>query len=389
MFKKAGFLLNLVMMFTVIIQFSFFEGLYAITRNVAIGLWLLLLVYNLIHFKGAYNQRIRNYLMLILFFNLYLILLTLINGNTYFGSVTYQAINISVMFFLIGYTSVLTGQQFRILIKSYVFLVTILSLSILVSYFGRGVDLDNQIYAYGSKNSRGPVILCAMICNYFLWNDNASRLMKWALAGATGLMALTLFDIQNRASMMSIVALGLLLFIYYVRKSPKLLVVFFAGIGALVAVYMLNSKVNAFLNWSLGLSKGGSDLNSLSSGRVELAAQTMRVINENTMMGVGEYYFDNAVMNFLANYGAIAFLLFYLPIMWRPIATIPNIFKDRLLRPFVLVAMLSVGVVVISFFEALAPFGPGTTYCLFWVLLGYSENKLNSQHEMYFLAEHH
>ncbi|HEY0272323.1 MAG TPA: O-antigen ligase family protein [Chitinophaga sp.] len=389
MFKKAGFLLNLVMMFTVIIQFSFFESFYDVTRNVAIGLWLLLLVYNILHFKGRYNQRMRNYLMLMLFFNLYLIVLTLISGNNYFGSATYQAINISVMFFLIGYTSVITTEQFRTLIKCYVFLVTVLSVSILVSYFGRGIDLENQMYTYGSKNSRGPAILCAIACNYFLWNDHASRRLKWALAGATGVMTLTLFDIQNRASIMALVTIAALLLIYYVRKSPRLLVVCLAGIGALAAVYILNGKVHAFINWSLGIGKEGADLNSLSSGRVVLAQETMKVINENTMMGVGEYYFDNAVMNFLANYGAIAFLLFYLPMMWKPVATIPNIYKDHLRRPFVLVALMSVGVVVVSFFEALAPFGPGTTYGLFWVLLGYSENKLNSQHEMYFLAEYH
>ena len=143
-----------------------------------------------------------------------------------------------------------------------------------------------------------------------------------------------------------------------------------------VALLILSPTVQTYVSHALFLDKyRGADLNTFSSGRMDVWSDALVAAKESPLIGLGSYYVDCFYINTYANIGLFGSLFVFM--LWG-IRVAVNSFRGFNARHqltflnwlWVTAFSLTVFYLIESILEGNPPFGPGASSFLFWMLSG-------------------
>jgi len=368
----------LLVIFTVVQQFSFFSSYYSTIKNVIYLIGFLAVILAIGHFfKIKINNFTRYFLFLFLFFQV-LSFIGVLYGNS-LNNIGTLYLPISISFFIYMTSFVIYKNSnvkvYNILMIIYTVLMLLLTVDIFKTYFN-GIFISSQ-YLYGQKNSKGPMIDFAILFGIFLILNLKSKILKIVFSFSVAFEFLVLNLMRSRNDLLALYLVIIVLILKSIKTYRKssiltllivilaiLLFIIFASswtqyiISALIEVFVKNYHIN--------------NLNNLTSGRLDLYAQALNVFEKNPIMGtlgIQNYYVDNAFLTLLVNYGLIGAILYIPFILFVLYTIIINLMRNSIKDLRFYISLVGLAALSISLFEGLPPFGPGTTYIIGWILL--------------------
>lgn len=323
--------------------------------------------------KNRKNKNILFLFKVIFIIDIYILVLSIFNID-YLFSYHFIPINMSLFFYYMG-SKLSFEKNIKPNIKYFLISLLILSIYIYLNFF-LTIDFNRAAYVYSQKNSTGPLLVIGILLSSYLFQLKKKRKEKILLIVLSIIFLAILLFIKNRTGI-----LGLFLAeLYFFRKKIKIkkILKMFLFIIPILGIYY--NKIIFFFNWALGLthriSKNTNMIDNLSSGRGTLIKQTIPIIIENPIIGVGKYYLDLSYLMIWASYGIIGFILFMgLIVFFIKIFNESSKNREGNIKKAIIIYMLTT-----TLFEGIMPYGPGTSFLLLWLILGSSlENKKNSR----------
>lgn len=379
---KINYLLTdiifLLVIFTVLQQFSFFNSYYSTIRNIVylIGFLVIILAVNQF-FKIKFDKFTQYFLFFFLFFQV-LSFIGVLYGNS-INNIGTLYLPISISFFIYMASFVIYKKSnpsiYNILIVIYAILMLLLTIDIFKTYFN-GIFISAG-YLYGQKNSKGPMIDFAILFGIFLILNLKSKILKIVFSFSIAFEFLTLNLMRSRNDLLALYLVIIVLILKSIKTNKRasfltlliiilaiLLFTIFASnlVGSifspLVEVFIKHFHIN--------------NLNNLTSGRLHYYAQALNTFGKNPIigtLGIQNYYVDDAFLTLIANYGLVGAIL-YIPFMFFILYTIIiNLMRNSIKDLRFYISLVWLATLSISLFEGLPPFGPGTTYIVAWILL--------------------
>lgn len=327
-----------------------------------IFMWLVLVLHN-IRNGIAINNNIIKKLSIIAVFNIWILFISIYDIR-FLNSYHFITINLSFIFLLAGYTAKeIYKEPIEFYITKYTSIITFfITISIYIEYYS-GKELNSvQSYVYTSKNSIGGLVIIS-----FILLDNINRNYKFnSIMKYTFQVWFIIFILllQHRAGMVSIATYILITKIPHILKSKinnkKIIII--ALIILFICIFWID--ITNMVRWALRIDNV-KNLNDFSSGRVELIINAIESFKVNSLIGTPTYYVDNLFVCLLAEYGIIGSSILFLYFLLITV----DLFKLRKKSGNLLIK-LCIPISLLAFFEALAPFGPGGIYCVFWFIYG-------------------
>ncbi|WP_283696951.1 O-antigen ligase family protein [Clostridium perfringens] len=346
----------IVVAITLLTQLPFLLEYNSKFKILLIALWLILLIKNMKSLNIKVNNSFTLRLVLILIFNIYIFVNSFFNLN-YLRSVHFMSINMSFIFLLVGYTT--RKKNFVEFIKkiSIIFILCVFFITINVYFdkFFRVDAMESSKYLYSSKNSLGILITFSIV---FLINFKKKILGDILIIWLIFMLLL----IQNRTGIICVLVYIILSLINKKIKIKKRYIILFVIGVALILIFY--DKVSEFIFWSLKLDLS-NNLDDLSSGRLTLYDRAINSFLDSPFLGNPLYYVDNFYICILAEYGVLGFLI-VIPMILLLIKDAFNILRKKNNMIFYLLIIS----VIVSFFEAIPPFGPGAVYFIIWYYYG-------------------
>lgn len=255
--------------------------------------------------------------------------------------------------------------------KIYIICAVLFGIWVNLNYFTSYSDwISSQMYAYAQKNSAAQIWISAVLmCIFLIKKDNTVKKVFWGGCAAY-LIIISAFS-QCRTALL---ALGVVLFSYALACSKHRLRLFICGALALFIAFRIPT-VQDFFNQTFFITKyAGTDLNTMSSGRLDNWAQALSIFQEHPFIGIGKYYVDCSYILILAEGGIIGFALIEFSWLFR----IWTVAKSRMLpERKMFLGLLIIFYILESALEGFPPFGPGVSSFMFWFLCGYFSNSLH------------
>lgn len=364
---------TLLMLITIIFisnlsQIPIFHG-NTIIKGINIFLWLILLINLVLNFTDKISlKKIMIFLFLLLFFDILMIFLQLFKEIPYLKSNFIYPVHLSFFILVVGY---FTGQVFSpnkiyLLVNSYFLSSLIVAINIYIEFF-KGIDwAGSSGYLYASKNSIAQIILISMVLLIIYSESGFKTSIKIVSILFFGVFLLML---KSRATL-----LGLLIFvIYYVFiyiKSNKNKCYILLGLMILIGIIIVNEDVyNFIINQILLNNRAGSDLDTLSSGRMTHLQIFIDNFWNSPWIGNGGQYLESFPLAVLISYGFLGGgLLLVFSIMPCIMAAFEK--NEALLNMKTIVILLSFIMLANGIFEELSPYGPGVKCYALWMFTG-------------------
>jgi len=378
-------LICILIIISIVQQFSFFQSYYSTIRNAIYIIGLLTIILSVSNFsKIKIDTFTRFFLAFFLSFQL-LSLMGVLYGNS-FNNIGTLYIPISISFFIYMISSTIysksNSKTYIILMVIYVVLMLMLTFDIFKTYFN-GIFISAQ-YLYDQKNSKGPMIDFSILFTIFLILNLKNKILKFFLSSSIIFEFLVLNLIRSRADLL---ALYIVLIIFVLKSIRKrlLLALIIIITSILLFIIFLPNLVNSISSTLIEVfikNYNVNNLNSLSAGRLYYYNQALKIFETNPIMGtlgLQNYYVDNAFLTLIANYGLIGMILYVPFIGFLFYKIFANLLKASIkeLRFYISLAWLVT--LIISLFEGLPPFGPGTTYLIVWILLPLITSKVEKK----------
>ena len=221
-------------------------------------------------------------------------------------------------------------------------------------------------YVFPQKNSAAQ-IWCSSVFLAISIIKPKSFCQKLILYMGCGYIILIVFMSQCRTA---ILALGVVTILSVLRKSKRKILWVLLLIGVFIALISI-PVVQDLLNQALLINKyKGADLNTFSSGRLDLYLNALKQFQGSPIIGVGKFYVDCSYIRVLTESGLIGFLL--IESVWVHQIHI-NIKRSRytVLGDITsLMVAMTAFYIIESFLEGYPPFGPGVSSFMFWFLNG-------------------
>lgn len=293
---------------------------------------------------------------------------TIITNNSYFSSSVLQCLIISVFIYCLG---TLVGgdfneQDLKIICVSYAVSAALVSISIYVEYFMVGFDITSRQYAYASKNSISQIVFTTVVI-FMLVRFEKVRIFNWIKNVLIIFEVVLLMMLKSRATI-----IGFLVCLLYIilgkqfnRKLRNLLVVI--AIIIILALLFNENLFNMIVNNIMFAGRDASSLDSLTSGRISILSDFTMLIEGHWFTGVGALYYECFPLSCVLQFGVVTGI-FIIGISYLPI--IKGIRFDRSDIYFSILAIVCIGYGINSFFEGLAPIGPGVKCYFMWLMYG-------------------
>ena len=293
---------------------------------------------------------------------------TIITNNSYFSSSVLQCLIISVFIYCLG---TLVGgdfneQDLKIICVSYAVSAALVSISIYVEYFMVGFDITSRQYAYASKNSISQIVFTTVVI-FMLVRFEKVRIFNWIKNVLIIFEVVLLMMLKSRATI-----IGFLVCLLYIilgkqfnRKLRNLLVVI--AIIIILALLFNENLFNMIVNNMMFAGRDASSLDSLTSGRISILSDFTMLIEGHWFTGVGALYYECFPLSCVLQFGVVTGI-FIIGISYLPI--IKGIRFDRSDIYFSILAIVCIGYGINSFFEGLAPIGPGVKCYFMWLMYG-------------------
>ncbi len=300
-----------------------------------------------------------------------LCVLTLVTGRNYLDTSIFNAFIMSVGILFISHLIPrnaidFDGTDFDKLYYSYIFSATVVAIFVYVTYFGIGFDFNFGIYEYASKNSTSQIVITAIVLATFCFKHNRTILNILSLMCVAFNMVL-LFAMRSRASIIGLVVL--IIMVLANRKINKWVrgLTLLVTIGFVLVVLLDPEMYDLIVEQILFASRDSSDINDLSSGRLEQWTQFPALFAEYPFFGRGPKYIESFPLATLASHGIIigGIMLCF--------AIYPAVYSFRYRREsrhYYILLVLSLVYLLNGIFEELSPFGPGVKCYFIWFLFG-------------------
>lgn len=260
-----------------------------------------------------------------------------------------------------------SSKQISFILKVFIAASTVFALLILFLYLFK-TDLSSVTYAYGSKNSAGPILFVAIL--FLLYVSLTEKLVNYKIVFRILLSLLlvsVIFLMKNRAVIIVVPIFIFLVLNYFIKNKKWLYISSGIFVLILVLIFVIPPIRETIIDKILFNNKKVVNLDVLLSGRLTQAAVAFS--NFHPVLGDGYSYVDCMPILILCSYGVIGFLSL-IPVLIMPFVityhskSIININSYRIL--FLTVLFFAIN----ALFEGNGYLGPGVKVLGLWMILG-------------------
>lgn len=367
--KKTDTALTIVCFISTISQIPFIYESVVLSNLVSIS-WLILFGYLML--LNNLTIKIHPILALPIIFDLFC-LVAEFNGNKYLSANLFRSVNLCTFIFIIG-LNISDFFSFETLKKFVIAFITGTTITSLIVYFqfcfGRSVTANS--YLYNGKNSLSSIILIAFVftilMKQYVFNTRFKNILFF---GLVGFYIYLLFILKSRTTLVCLVAF----FAWYIFSSQtrfrtKILMVLLIVVA--VGYVISNPELyDTIVNIILLNGKEATDLNAITSNRLEHFEMFLNKFPESPLIGFGGFYVESFPLTALLSFGALGavwiFCYVLAPVI-SALAGLKNKNKNRLLS--ILLFVISIMLILNGIAEELPPFGPGVKCFAMWLLFG-------------------
>lgn len=374
--RKSRLYTWFLMMISIVSNLSYYpffqQSNYA--RNIVIGLWCVLLFIAVFH-KTIYVRE--NPLIILCYLNYFVFVINSLIGflcgnHEIFSNHFFRTVTISIIILSIGYLMSFdfSHESMKKILMVYMYSIIIFSIPLFTIYLVNG-DVSTSQYSYKfGKNEISVLLLCALIIMLICFTPK-SLLSKIVFLIGLFFILIDLVLLRCRSVYFGVIIT--FVFVLFKRnaisKWVKIIVVLLLTL--FILFFILNrDALNFFINKILFAGRDGDSIDSISSGRVTIIKDAMKVFRQNFLFGVGSYEtVDCIYVSILTNYGIMGYPLIVLTF-------IPLIYNISQMKngksSFLCLGLISLSLFFVGLFEELAPFGPGTRCYILWLMTGIS-----------------
>lgn len=309
--------------------------------------------------------------------SLYICLSILLYNEKYFSD-TFYCILISFSIFIMCYLNYQNSYNkinIDFLISIMIYSIFILSITIYIYLMQQGFTFFGRYYYYGSaKNLVGFTLAfgCILAFSKFNLNIGRKKLLYFIIFVFTMYVELML---KSRTSIVCLF-LGLILCILFYFKNINTKVTFIILLLVSSFIVLTNDFLyDVVINNIFAAGRDMSDVNELTSGRIEGFELSFELWKTNPIFGVGSNYIDNNILMWLSEHGLFGFILIFTLMILMLLKSLN--YKNKKLR--VLIIIISIMMIVNGLMESYAPFGPGTKFFCCWMLITGFDYELNDE----------
>lgn len=340
-----------------------------LTQRLAFPGWMLLTISIFISRKIRMTKAVITQICFGVALIIWLLLDSLLISMSQFGSSIFYSYMISLFIFTLGswVSEYVNERVFENINKIFVVSIFWVSANIFVEFFGVGYDLSTRFYEYSSKNSVSQIIFTALILLIVRYKpqNTVGRLTK------IGIIAFEMYVILLLRSRATLVSLLLCILVMVLARDTSRKMKIAICIVAFVFIVMLvfNREFNNFIfNKVILANRNVTNLNDLTSGRVNIISNFPQLIKGNWLTGIGPMYYEcfplSAILQFGIAGGVLCIIISLQP-LWKSF-----VFRHTS-DTWYLLYLIAIGYSVNGLFEGLAPFGPGVKCYYMWLLFGF------------------
>lgn len=308
-------------------------------------------------------------------------------SKDYFSSLLTKCFILVMIIMLAGGLIARTGKTQdaeNLLFYAYIAATFILCVVVFEQYL-LGQDLSSTIYSYKSKNETAFLATASVTMLLFMKQEKETKfraLMKYGLI----LFFIFIIACMRCRSMLIGVTAALLARLFY-KDGSKGMKIFIVLVFVAVGLGLLNNRFyDELVNNILFASRDSTDMNELSSGRLDQIAYGWERFKNNILLGTGDTatvdcFYISALMQYGLFMGSALIVLGVYPLTW-------GLYNYRRIKTPVCMIMIvcALAFIIGGIFEENAPFGPGARCYISWFLFGYLRVQ---QIHGYFRGEQH
>lgn len=372
--KNLSILIPIIIFITNLTQLPSLHGS-SIGKIILLFCWVGLLLYLIFNYMSILKFNIFGVLFLVLIFDIYIILCQLITSKPYITSNFIYPLHLSIFIFFVSYLSgqLMNIKKIKMLINSY-FISCLFVTSIIYVEFFKGINWSQESgYIYTSKNSISQIVLTCIILLIVFKESGINKILKYL---SLIFFFIFLLMIKSRAAILALIFSIAYLILFGVKDKVKKTILVFAFIAVILFILINENLYELFINQIILNNREGSDLNTISSGRIDHLNVFLESFHLNVWFGNGGQYLESFPLTVLLSYGLIGgslvilialYPFYYLYIKYRESYNTSLALATKVIYLSILINCL---------FEELPPFGPGVKCYVLWMLLGvYIGNK--------------
>ncbi len=251
----------------------------------------------------------------------------------------------------------------------------ILTYTIFNSSFENLINIESREYGYTAKNSASQILLTALIFSVILFNDINSFfnvLKVFFIAFCIYVIML----MKSRATILGFVFFIVFLIFFSKNKMLKR----YLSISVLFFLFLLFFDPQfrtLFLDGIIFSLRDPSDLNDLSSGRIDQIVLFPSYFITRPFFGHGPLFIESFPLSLLVELGIIGSFPVFI-FLFKPVIFLVKSF-DKESHLILIFFLLVITYYLNGFFEQQAPLGPGAKCFMLWLLFGILSRKSNRQ----------
>ena len=334
--------------------------------NIINLLWIVFVLYLLLTFNFKFKIKLFSIKVFIIF-NLLIMSMSVLNSTNYLSSNFIYPMFLSMFIMSLGQ---FIGQIYGVKIMKSISKIYISSAMIVASYIYvdsfLGSNWINIGYVYSAKNSLAPILLIAIVFMCFYnFTDN-----KFINNVSLLFMVTLIIMLKSRATILGLILLVLYITLFVIKKKNSKLIAIMSIFLFTIVIFRNSLANDFFINNILLNNKQGSDLNSISSNRVDHLEYFKTYFSEYIWMGNGGKYLESMPLAALFSYGIIGSIPIFILALYPFFVS----FKYRKIKLHSEIRKIIVAICLImlanGIFEELSPFGPGVRCYMLWLLTG-------------------
>lgn len=257
----------------------------------------------------------------------------------------------------------------------YIFSVSTCILAIIILFnsqisFSDWMSSDMYVFGNsGEKNAVGQILGLAIIIEIFSNYNNENKANILFKIVRVSVLAIALLFVQCRSAIISICVIILVYCVFVKKMNWKYSIMLF-----ILIITVFQTNLLGVFRKALFLDKyEGTDLNTFSSGRIDLWIDGIVKWWQHPVLGLGKSYVDNFYINSLMNSGILLSIPLFGLMGYRMYKNI----KIGMTLNNILIVLITVFYLCITFFEAIPPLGPGTSAMIFWCVSAFTDVEKN------------
>lgn len=286
--------------------------------------------------------------------------------------------SLAMLFFLTGFSFRISALEKSIVPVFYALCLSIFGLILTHSRVG-GFEILDQ-YAVAGKNA--TCVAWAMAAGILFWNLfllKKSLLTRILCTAGVVLALLAILVARGRTAFLAVIFFFAVVLYKKFGKGRILYIIAFAFVfGIFTAVYLAVFGIPEIVQQSFLQNKQEGDLNSITSGRIELINLALESISEHPFWGVGDRLYIETGGTLIHNYpirilaekgilGAAGYIIFYIFMSKQVFSAFFS--RKKTHYSDIGVFLLTIPLIV-SLGEITWPFGPGTVSALAFLIWG-------------------